>query len=87
MKLITILLALILILPNLTKSQQQDVPPITVEKLSENLFQLTGGRGANSGMYIGENEVLLIDSKMDKASVEEIFTAVEGFTDKPVTFW
>ncbi len=85
MKLTTILLALILFLPILTKSQQQDVTPITVEKLSEKLFQLTGGRGANSGMYIGENEVLLIDSKMDKASVEEIFTAVEGFTDKPVT--
>lgn len=85
MKLTTILLALILILPILTKSQQQDVTPITVEKLSENLFQLTGGRGANSGMYIGENEVLLIDSKMDKASVDEIFTAVEGFTNKPVT--
>jgi cyclase len=66
-------------------SQQQDIPPLTVEKLSENLFHLTGGRGANSGMYIGDNEVLLIDAKMDKASVEAIFTAVEGFTNKPVT--
>jgi cyclase len=66
-------------------SQQQDLPPLTVEKLSENLFHLTGGRGANSGMYIGDNEVLLIDAKMDKASVEAIFTAVEGFTNKPVT--
>lgn len=37
-------------------------------------------------MYIGEKEVVLIDSKMDQASVEGIFTAVEGFTDNPVTF-
>lgn len=78
--------AFFLLLPGIIKSQQEDVPPITVEKLSENLYQLTGGRGANSGMYIGENEVLLIDSKMDKATVEAIFTAVEGFTNKPVTY-
>ncbi len=79
-------LAFLLLLPGMSKSQQEDTAPITVEKLSENLFQLTGGRGANSGMYIGENEVLLIDSKMDKASVEALFTAVEGFTNKPVNY-
>ena len=86
MKINIYILALTLLLPCLTKSQPQEIPPVIVEKLSENLFQLTGGRGANSGMYIGEKEVLLIDSKMDKASVEAIFTAVEGFTDKPVTY-
>ncbi len=79
-------IALFFLLPWITYSQQPDVTPVTVEKLSEKLFQLTGGRGANSGMYIGEQEVLLIDSKMDQASVEAIFTAVEGFTDKPVTY-
>jgi cyclase len=79
-------IAFFLLFSIITKSQQVDVPPITVEKLSDNLFQLTGGRGANSGMYIGESGVLLIDSKMDKASVEGILIAVEGFTDKPVTY-
>lgn len=79
-------LSFLFLLPLITKSQQEDTPPVTVEKISEKLFQLTGGRGANSGMYIGDEEVLLIDSKMDKASVEAIFTAVEGFTDKPVTY-
>ena len=86
MKTFQLLLALTFILQQLAKSQEQDIPPIIVEKLSEHLFMLTGGRGANSGMYIGDNEVLLIDSKMDKASVEGIFTAVDGFTNKPVTY-
>ncbi len=86
MKTHVFLLIFFLIFPQLTKSQQQDAPQITVEKLSNNLFLLTGGRGANSGMYIGDDEVILIDSKMDKNTVEEIFTVVEGFTDKPVTY-
>ncbi len=67
-------------------SQQQETPSITVEKISDNLYQLLGGRGANGGFYIGENEVLVIDSKMDKESVEGIFTAIQGFTKKPVKF-
>jgi cyclase len=67
-------------------SQQQETPPITVEKISDNLYQLLGGRGANGGFYIGENEVLVIDSKMDKESVEGIFTAIQGFTKKPVRY-
>jgi len=45
-----------------------------------------GGRGASGGMYIGENEVIVIDSKMDKASVEGIYSAIRKVTDKPVTF-
>lgn len=67
-------------------SQQQETPPITVEKISDNLYQLLGGRGANGGFYIGDNEVLVIDSKMDKESVEGIFTSIKGFTDKPVRY-
>ncbi len=60
--------------------QQPQTPPLTVEKISENLYQLVGGRGANGGFYIGKNEVMVIDSKMDKESVEAIFTAIKGFT-------
>lgn len=86
MKTALIFIVLSTIISFFATGQQQDTPPITVEKISENLFQLVGGRGANSGMYIGENEVLLIDAKMDKASVEAILTAVEGFTDKPVKY-
>jgi cyclase len=69
-----------------TKGQQQETPPLTVEKISDRLYQLIGGRGANGGMYIGDHAVLIIESKMDQKSVEAIFTAVEGFTDKPVKY-
>jgi cyclase len=82
-----LIIAIILLLPSVISiGQQQNETAITVEKISDNLYQLIGGRGANGGMYIGENEVLIIDSKMDKESVEGIFTAVQGFTDKPVKY-
>lgn len=86
MKTISIQIILAAMLSFSAFSQQQEAPPITVEKISDNLYQLLGGRGANGGFYVGENEVLVIDSKMDKESVEGIFTAVQGFTKKPVRF-
>ena len=76
----------LLLITIVTTGQQQDTPPLTVEKISDKLYQLIGGRGANGGMYIGDHEVLIIDAKMDQKSVEAIFTAVEGFTDKPVKY-
>lgn len=86
MKTIHIIFACILFFTLDANCQEQNTPPITVEKISDRLFQLVGGRGANSGMYIGEKEVVLIDSKMDQESVEGIFTAVEGFTNNPVIY-
>jgi glyoxylase-like metal-dependent hydrolase (beta-lactamase superfamily II) len=45
----------------------------------------TGGRGANTGAYIGEKEVLLIDSKQDSASVAQVLAAIKKLTNNPVT--
>jgi cyclase len=86
MKTISIQIFLAVLLSFTAFSQQQETPPITVEKISDNLYQLLGGRGANGGFYIGENEVLVIDAKMNKESVEGIFTAIKGFTEKHVKF-
>jgi len=66
-------------------AQNREVKPVTLDKISDNLYQVLGGRGATGGMYIGENKVLIIDSKMDKASVDGIYKAVKEVTDKPVT--
>jgi len=70
----------------LCAAQNNEVTPVTAEKISENLYQLTGGRGANGGMYIGDNDVFVIDSKMDRTSVEGIFAVAKGLSNKPVTW-
>lgn len=79
------LLPVLLLISVCVSAQNQDTQPVTLDKISDNLYQVLGGRGANGGMYIGDNEVVIIDSKMDKASVDGIFAAVKKVTDKPVT--
>jgi len=76
---------ILLFTTSLLMAQNKETPPITLDKISDNLYQLKGGRGANGGMYIGDNEVLIIDSKMNKASVEGIYKAVAEVSDKPIT--
>ncbi len=80
------IIAFITISSLFVKAQNQESEPVRRVKISENLYQLTGGRGANGGMYIGQNGVIIIDSKMDQKSVEQIFAAVKEVTDKPVVY-
>jgi glyoxylase-like metal-dependent hydrolase (beta-lactamase superfamily II) len=68
-----------------TSAQNREKTLVTPVKISDNLYQLKGGSGANGGMYIGDNEVLIIDSKMDKNSVDGIFTVAKSISNKPVT--
>lgn len=51
--------------------QQQEVLPVEVKKISERLYEVLDGRGARGGAYIGDNGVLMVDAKMDKASVDK----------------
>jgi glyoxylase-like metal-dependent hydrolase (beta-lactamase superfamily II) len=62
----------------------QSAGPIEFRKISDNLFEIRGGRGANGGAYVGGDGVLLIDSKMDEAGVKQVFAEVKKLTDKPI---
>jgi cyclase len=66
-------------------SQQRESKPVELKKISENLYEIVGGRGANGGAYIGDTGVLVIDSKMDKNSVDQTIAAIRKVTDKPIT--
>ncbi len=70
----------------LALAQERETPPVRLDRISDNLYQVTGGRGANGGMYIGDDEVLIIDAKMDKASVDGIYKAAFEITTKPITY-
>lgn len=66
--------------------QQRETPPVKLEKISDHLFQILGGRGANGGVYIGDNGVLVIDSKMTKDSVDQTIAEIKKVTDKPIKY-
>jgi glyoxylase-like metal-dependent hydrolase (beta-lactamase superfamily II) len=67
-------------------AQQQEAPPVRLSKLSDRLYEVLDGRGARGAAYVGDNAVLLVDSKMDKKSVDQTLEAVKSITPLPVRY-
>ena len=67
-------------------AQRQEVQPVQFQKISECLYQILGGNGAQGGAYIGDTGVLLIDAKMNKESVEQVLREVRNITDKSILY-
>lgn len=74
------------LLPVFVIAQQNTVTPVALNKIGDNIYEVKGGRGANGGAFIGKSGVLLIDSKMDKESVDQTLTEIRKLTDKPIRF-
>jgi glyoxylase-like metal-dependent hydrolase (beta-lactamase superfamily II) len=70
----------------LSPAQQREPPPVKLTMISANLYEVLDGAGARGGAYIGDNAVLLVDSKMDKKSVDQTIAEVRKLTDKPVKY-
>ena len=60
--------------------------PVEFKKISDRLFEIVGGRGARGGAYIGDDGVLVIDAKMNKASVDQVIEGIKQITDKPIKY-
>ena len=54
------------------EAQERAVSPVSLDKITERVYQLMGGRGSNGGVIIGENAVLVVDSKMDEVVCEPV---------------
>jgi len=67
-------------------AQQQEVKPVRLSLISNGLYELLDGRGANGGVFIGDNAVLVIDAKMDKESVDQTIAEIKKITDKPIKY-
>lgn len=67
-------------------AQQDAQAPITFTKVSDCIYQVVGGRGAQTGVVIGNDCVLVVDAKMDKKSQDEIFSEIRRLTSKPVKY-
>lgn len=61
----------------------QDVT-ISIDTLSQNTYMLTG-RGGNIGIYVGNNQVFMIDDQFAPLS-NKIKVAISTLTDKPITY-
>jgi len=83
------ILVLVILFSTSVFGQQSQAPiassPVVSKQVEPNIYMFTGGRGANTGAYIGEKEVLLIDSKQDSASVAQVLAAIKKLTNDPIT--
>ena len=84
-KLIVISVFLLLFVSN-SFGRGRGAQPVQFKKISDRLFEIAGGRGANGGAYIGDNGVLIIDAKMDKQSVDQVIKGIRQITDKPIKY-
>jgi cyclase len=66
--------------------QRRAEQPVEFRKISDRLFEIIGGSGAQGGAYIGDDGVLVIDAKMDKASVDQVIEGIKQITDKPIKY-
>lgn len=57
----------------------------TVEKVTGNIYMVKGGSGANTGFFIGANEVLVIDAKMTVDSAKQMIEEIKKLTPRPIT--
>jgi cyclase len=67
-------------------AQAQGILPVKIKVISGEIYEILDGRGARGGAYIGSSGVLLIDSKMDKKSVDETIEGIKKLTDKPIKY-
>jgi cyclase len=79
-------LALFLLAAFAAGAQQQATPAsVRLQEVAPGIYMAAGGRGAQGGVYIGETEVLLIDSKQDAASEAQLLAEIARLTRNPVT--
>ncbi len=61
-------------------------PPISIQNIKGNIYQVKGGMGANSGFFIGEKEVIAIDAKMTEDSAKQMISEIKKLTPHPITY-
>ncbi len=71
---------------SLSFAKERKIKPVELKKISKNLYEILGGQGAQGGLYIGDNGVLVIDAKMTKNSVDAVIKKIKELTDNPIKY-
>ncbi len=78
--------------PPTARSQVPEKPAVqapsgvVVENIRGSVYQVKGGAGANTGFFIGEKEVVVIDAKMTEASARQMTGEIRKLTTLPISF-
>jgi len=64
---------------------QQQVPPLKVTRIRDNVWVTQGGDGGNTGIIVGTTGVIVVDTKTTVASSKDVQAEIAKITTKPVT--
>lgn len=64
---------------------RQEPAPVSIHKISPNVYELRGGLGANCSFIVGEKEVFVIDAKMSAQSAKDMTDYIRKTTNKPIS--
>jgi len=70
----------------LSVAQQQESKPVKLNTISDNIYEVLDGKGARSGIFIGENAIMVIDAKQDEISVKQTLEEIAKLSDKPIKY-
>jgi len=63
---------------------QQQAAPLALEKITEHIYHIKGGSGANCGVIIGDREIMVIDAKMSEDSAGQMLAQVQKLSTIPI---
>ncbi|MEZ5069566.1 MAG: MBL fold metallo-hydrolase [Bacteroidales bacterium] len=67
-------------------AQERQVDPVSLQQISDHVYQINGGSGANGGLIVCETGLVVIDSKMDESSVKQSLEAIRAISGKPILY-
>jgi glyoxylase-like metal-dependent hydrolase (beta-lactamase superfamily II) len=59
--------------------------PVSIQNVKGNIYQVKGGRDANTGFFISEKEVLAIDTKMTEDTAKQMIAEIKKLTPNPIS--
>jgi cyclase len=80
-----VILTLFVLVTLIAVALAQQAQPLTVQKIKGNVYLVKGGNGANTGFYVGDREVLLVDAKMTADAMKQVVEEVKKVTALPIT--
>jgi len=70
---------------SIAASAQQPPPPLKVANIRGNVYWTQGGAGGNTGIIVGQNGVIVVDTKTTVDSSKAVQAEIAKITPKPVT--
>ncbi|MDI6699380.1 MAG: MBL fold metallo-hydrolase [Candidatus Saccharicenans sp.] len=81
----TVLIICLAMMPIINFSQQaSSPPPISIEKVKDNIYIIKGGSGANCFFIAGRKHNLLVDAKMTADSFREMLAEIQKTSPLPL---